>query len=101
MANRQNISSGTDWERMAGEGYQWWIERIRQTLASTANLEAVVRGTDLAEEAASDARRREIYWAVYTDGVRVTGPAVDTPAAVAAAFLLFRLTNYVTSFWMA
>ncbi|MCA1749297.1 MAG: chain-length determining protein [Sphingomonadales bacterium] len=30
------------------------VERIRQTLASTANLEAVVRGTDLAEEAASD-----------------------------------------------
>lgn len=35
--------------------------------------------------AASDARRREIYWAVYgPDGTRLAGPAVDTPTAVAA-----------------
>ncbi|GAA1508383.1 tRNA (adenosine(37)-N6)-threonylcarbamoyltransferase complex dimerization subunit type 1 TsaB [Dactylosporangium maewongense] len=33
---------------------------------------------------ATDARRKEIYWAVYHDGTRVTGPAVDKPAAVAA-----------------
>lgn len=34
--------------------------------------------------AASDARRREIYWAVYgPDGTRLAGPAVDTPTAVA------------------
>jgi tRNA threonylcarbamoyl adenosine modification protein YeaZ len=30
----------------------------------------------------SDARRREIYWARYRDGVRVEGPAVSAPAAV-------------------
>jgi tRNA threonylcarbamoyl adenosine modification protein YeaZ len=29
---------------------------------------------------ATDARRREVYWAVYRDGVRVTEPAVDRPA---------------------
>lgn len=29
---------------------------------------------------ATDARRREVYWATYTDGVRVHGPAVATPA---------------------
>jgi tRNA threonylcarbamoyl adenosine modification protein YeaZ len=34
--------------------------------------------------AATDARRREVYWAVYdADGQRLTGPAVDVPAAVA------------------
>jgi tRNA threonylcarbamoyl adenosine modification protein YeaZ len=29
---------------------------------------------------ATDARRREVYWAAYADGVRVAGPAVDRPA---------------------
>lgn len=32
---------------------------------------------------ATDARRREIYWAVYRDGVAVTPPAVERPAQVA------------------
>jgi tRNA threonylcarbamoyl adenosine modification protein YeaZ len=32
---------------------------------------------------ATDARRREIYWAQYADGARVSGPAVDAPAEVA------------------
>lgn len=32
---------------------------------------------------ATDARRKEVYWATYLDGVRVEGPAVDKPAAVA------------------
>lgn len=33
---------------------------------------------------ASDARRREVYWAVYDEaGVRLAGPAVDAPAHVA------------------
>jgi tRNA threonylcarbamoyl adenosine modification protein YeaZ len=30
----------------------------------------------------TDARRREVYWARYRDGVRVDGPAVDAPADV-------------------
>ncbi len=34
---------------------------------------------------ATDARRKEVYWATYRDGVRVDGPAVDKPAAVAEA----------------
>jgi tRNA threonylcarbamoyladenosine biosynthesis protein TsaB len=33
----------------------------------------------------TDARRREIYWARYRDGVRVDGPAVSAPADVDAA----------------
>ncbi|OMC34216.1 tRNA N6-adenosine(37)-N6-threonylcarbamoyltransferase complex dimerization subunit TsaB [Mycolicibacterium fortuitum] len=32
----------------------------------------------------TDARRREVYWAHYRDGVRVDGPAVNAPADVAA-----------------
>ncbi|TQR83466.1 tRNA (adenosine(37)-N6)-threonylcarbamoyltransferase complex dimerization subunit type 1 TsaB [Mycobacterium hodleri] len=32
----------------------------------------------------TDARRREVYWARYRDGVRVGGPAVDAPADVPA-----------------
>jgi tRNA threonylcarbamoyl adenosine modification protein YeaZ len=33
----------------------------------------------------TDARRREVYWARYRDGVRIDGPAVDAPADVPAA----------------
>ena len=32
---------------------------------------------------AIDARRKEIYWASYKDGLRVAGPAVNKPAEVA------------------
>ena len=32
---------------------------------------------------ATDARRREIYWAVYAGGARLTDPAVDRPADIA------------------
>jgi tRNA threonylcarbamoyl adenosine modification protein YeaZ len=32
----------------------------------------------------TDARRREVYWARYRDGVRVEGPAVNAPADVPA-----------------
>lgn len=30
----------------------------------------------------TDARRREIYWARYRDGIRIAGPAVNAPADV-------------------
>jgi len=33
----------------------------------------------------TDARRREVYWARYRDGVRVDGPSVNTPADVPGA----------------
>lgn len=32
----------------------------------------------------TDARRREVYWARYRDGVRIAGPAVSAPADVPA-----------------
>jgi tRNA threonylcarbamoyl adenosine modification protein YeaZ len=31
-----------------------------------------------------DARRKEVYWARYTNGIRVEGPSVDLPTVVAA-----------------
>jgi tRNA threonylcarbamoyl adenosine modification protein YeaZ/ribosomal-protein-alanine acetyltransferase len=31
----------------------------------------------------TDARRREVYWARYRDGIRIEGPAVNAPADVA------------------
>jgi tRNA threonylcarbamoyl adenosine modification protein YeaZ len=44
----------------------------------------VVENVAVAEEytVAIDARRKEIYWARYKDGVRVEGPAVNFPADV-------------------
>lgn len=34
---------------------------------------------------ATDARRREVYWAIYAGGRRLAGPAVDRPADLLAA----------------
>jgi tRNA threonylcarbamoyl adenosine modification protein YeaZ len=46
----------------------------------------------------TDARRREVYWARYRDGVRVDGPAVDAPADVpGAAEALERSPVYPTA----
>jgi tRNA threonylcarbamoyl adenosine modification protein YeaZ len=36
---------------------------------------------------AIDARRKEIYWASYKDGLRVSGPAVSKPAEVTDFFI--------------
>ena len=49
------------------------------------SLDAI--GVDTSGDAlvATDARRREVYWARYRDGVRVEGPAVNAPADVPGA----------------
>jgi tRNA threonylcarbamoyl adenosine modification protein YeaZ len=49
------------------------------------SLDAI--GINTAGEAlvVTDARRREVYWARYRDGVRVDGPAVNAPADVPGA----------------
>ena len=49
------------------------------------SLDAI--GIDTAGDAlvVTDARRREVYWARYRDGVRVDGPAVSSPADVPGA----------------
>jgi tRNA threonylcarbamoyl adenosine modification protein YeaZ len=41
---------------------------------------AAARSGPMRVLAATDARRREVYWATYADGVRVTGPDVGKPA---------------------
>jgi tRNA threonylcarbamoyl adenosine modification protein YeaZ len=48
------------------------------------SLDAIGHGQPDTTLVATDARRREVYWAVYADGVRVYGPAVDRPADAAA-----------------
>lgn len=49
------------------------------------SLDGLGRATIGRALVATDARRREVYWAVYQDGVRVTEPAVDRPTDVAEA----------------
>jgi tRNA threonylcarbamoyl adenosine modification protein YeaZ len=47
---------------------------------------AYASGLDVPFVVATDARRKEVYWARYADaGTRVTDPAVDRPAEIAGA----------------
>ncbi|MGZ4665218.1 MAG: tRNA (adenosine(37)-N6)-threonylcarbamoyltransferase complex dimerization subunit type 1 TsaB [Frankiaceae bacterium] len=43
------------------------------------SLDAIGAGLPGRVAVAADARRREVYWAVYADGTRVAGPAVGRP----------------------
>jgi tRNA threonylcarbamoyl adenosine modification protein YeaZ len=60
---------------------------LSQTLAIPAygvcSLDGIGALTDGPVLVATDARRREVYWAVYDDGRRVAGPAVDAPVIAA------------------
>ncbi|MFV8170613.1 tRNA (adenosine(37)-N6)-threonylcarbamoyltransferase complex dimerization subunit type 1 TsaB [Mycolicibacterium peregrinum] len=47
------------------------------------SLDAIGVHTDGDVLVVTDARRREVYWARYRDGVRIDGPAVNAPADVA------------------
>ncbi|AEV71226.1 universal bacterial protein YeaZ [Mycolicibacterium rhodesiae NBB3] len=49
------------------------------------SLDAIGVGTAGDILVVTDARRREVYWARYRDGVRVEGPAVAAPADVPGA----------------
>lgn len=44
------------------------------------SLDAIGFGSDGRVLVATDARRREVYWAVYDDGHRLAGPDVSKPA---------------------
>jgi tRNA threonylcarbamoyl adenosine modification protein YeaZ len=50
------------------------------------SLDVLAAQADLAGEflVATDARRKEVYWARYRDGVRIEGPDVARPTAVAS-----------------
>jgi|SRR5690554_2663818 len=52
-------------------------------VCSLDGIGAVTAGEEGPVLVATDARRREIYWALYTDGRRITEPAVGRPADVA------------------
>lgn len=45
-------------------------------------LDAIARATHGEVLVVTDARRREVYWARYRDGARISGPAVNAPADV-------------------
>jgi tRNA threonylcarbamoyl adenosine modification protein YeaZ len=49
------------------------------------SLDAIGTNTTGNALVVTDARRREVYWARYRDGVRVDGPSVNTPADVPGA----------------
>ncbi|GAB3469664.1 tRNA (adenosine(37)-N6)-threonylcarbamoyltransferase complex dimerization subunit type 1 TsaB [Actinophytocola sediminis] len=64
-------------------------------------LDGIAAGTEGPLLVTTDARRREVYWATYEDGARVTGPAVDRPADVAGeAFRRAGTTLYADVFPM-
>lgn len=47
------------------------------------SLDAIAPGVDGELLVVTDARRREVYWARYRDGIRIDGPAVSAPADIA------------------
>jgi len=58
---------------------------LRRPVKGVCSLDAVAAAWSDAPErfvAVSDARRREVYWAVYAGGVRVEGPFVTAPSEV-------------------
>lgn len=58
---------------------------LGRPVTGVCSLDAVAAGwTDAPARfvAVSDARRREVYWAAYEDGVRVDGPFVTAPSHV-------------------
>ncbi len=62
----------------------WDIPVVGACSLDVLAAEAVHAGTVDAFTVASDARRREVYWARYdADGVRIDGPYVGRPSAIA------------------
>lgn len=46
------------------------------------SLDALAVGVEGACTVVADARRKEVYWATYVDGVRTSGPHVSAPSEV-------------------
>lgn len=53
------------------------------------SLDAIGNETEGEALVVTDARRREVYWARYRDGVRVDGPGVNAPSDVPGAVEAF------------
>lgn len=60
-------------------------EALRIPVHGVCTLDVVAYGSGLTGDyaVATDARRKEVYWARYRDGQRLDGPHVDRPAVVA------------------
>ncbi|MBU8828330.1 tRNA (adenosine(37)-N6)-threonylcarbamoyltransferase complex dimerization subunit type 1 TsaB [Mycolicibacterium goodii] len=57
---------------------------IGVSVHGVCSLDAIGGDTSGGVLVVTDARRREVYWARYHDGVRVAGPSVNAPADVPA-----------------
>jgi tRNA threonylcarbamoyl adenosine modification protein YeaZ len=57
-------------------------DTLNLPLYGVCTLDALARSVPGRLLVATDARRKEIYWAGYADGVRQTGPSVNRPADV-------------------
>lgn len=58
-------------------------QALARPVYPVCTLDAIAAGHDGPLLVASDARRKEVYWAAYDEsGARVAGPSVDKPAAV-------------------
>lgn len=55
------------------------------------SLDAIGGQTDGEVLVITDARRREVYWARYRNGVRIEGPAVNAPGDVSSAGVEHRI----------
>jgi tRNA threonylcarbamoyl adenosine modification protein YeaZ len=55
---------------------------LQLPVRGVCSLDAIAVSTSGDVLVVTDARRREVYWARYRDGVRVDGPAVNAPADV-------------------
>ena len=60
-------------------------QTLRLRAHGVCSLDAVAPDQSGEYVVATDARRKEVYWARYVDGRREDGPHVDKPATVAAA----------------
>jgi tRNA threonylcarbamoyl adenosine modification protein YeaZ len=59
-----------------------FAHQLRIPAYGVCSLDALAHNTSGRVLVATDARRREVYWAEYADGTRVSGPAVDAPSEV-------------------
>jgi tRNA threonylcarbamoyl adenosine modification protein YeaZ len=65
-----------------GIAFAWSFALARKIeVIGVCSLDAITSGAS-EYVAATDARRKEIYWARYIDGKRVEGPAVSAPSEV-------------------
>jgi tRNA threonylcarbamoyl adenosine modification protein YeaZ len=70
-------------------------DALRVPAYGVCSLDAIADGVVGSLLVAGDARRKEIYWSVYSDGDRVGEPRVDKPADVVAE--LAKMTSGVAA----